>query len=142
MKKYAVLGRSLGHSLSPIMHNIAFKEYNIDAEYSAIEFEPDEFSRIIDLLRNDKYAGFNITIPYKSDIMKYIDHLDKTAQRIGAVNTVRMKDDKWIGFNTDVHGFLQPLLKINRQFKKCIVLGNGGAAGAVFFDLLNLIRHD
>ena len=142
MKKYAVLGKSLGHSLSPIMHNMAFKEHNIDAEYSVIEFEPDEFSRIIDLLRDEKYAGFNITIPYKSDIIKYIDHLDKTAQRIGAVNTVRMKNDKWIGFNTDVHGFLQPLLKINRQFKKCIVLGNGGAARAVVFALLNHVRPD
>jgi shikimate dehydrogenase len=142
MKKYAVLGRSLGHSLSPVMHNMAFKEHNIDAEYSAIEFEPDEISGIIDLLRSEKFAGFNITIPYKSDIVKYIDHLDEAAQKIGAVNTVRMIDDKWIGFNTDVHGFLQPLLKINRQFKKCIVLGNGGAARAVVFALLNHIRPD
>ncbi len=142
MKKYAVLGRSLGHSLSPVMHNMAFKEYDIDAEYSAIEFEPDKFSQIIDLLRNEKYAGFNITIPYKSDIMKYIDYPDEAAQRIGAVNTVRMTDDKWTGFNTDVHGFLQPLLKINRQFKKCVVLGNGGAARAVVFALLNRIRPD
>ncbi len=135
MKRYAVLGRKLGHSLSPLMHNMAFKERGIDAEYVGIEFEATAIEETIERLKDEKFSGFNITIPYKTDIIKYLTHLDDDAGRIGAVNTVKIENDNWTGYNTDVYGFLQPLLKLNKSFQSMAILGNGGAARAVTYAL-------
>jgi shikimate dehydrogenase len=139
-KKFAVLGRSLGHSLSPIMHQIAFEKHNIDAEYLAIEYEPDDIFSVMERIKNDKFSGFNITIPYKTEIFNFLDHVDSAADKIGAVNTVKIENDVWSGFNTDVSGFLQPLKRVDNKFGKCLILGNGGAARAVVFALINHIE--
>jgi shikimate dehydrogenase len=139
-KKYAVLGRMLGHSLSPLMHQMAFQKYKIDAEYSAIEFEPDDISSVMERLKTKKFSGFNITIPYKTEIFKFLSHIDSAAEKIGAVNTVKIENDIWSGYNTDVYGFLEPLRRIGNKFEKCLILGNGGAARAVVFALINNIQ--
>jgi shikimate dehydrogenase len=139
-KKYAVLGRTLGHSVSPVMHQMAFEKHNIDAEYLAIEFESDDIFSVMERLKNEKFSGFNITIPYKSEIIKFVDHVDIAADNIGAVNTVKIENDVWSGFNTDVYGFLEPLRKVGDKFEKCLILGNGGAARAVVFALINNIQ--
>ena len=139
-KKYAVLGRTLGHSLSPVMHQKAFEKHNMDAEYLAIEFEPHDISSVMERLKNEKFSGFNITIPYKTEISKFLSHVDGAADKIGAVNTVKIENDIWSGFNTDVYGFLDPLRRVGEKFEKCLILGNGGAARAVAFALINNIQ--
>ena len=136
MKKYAVLGRKLGHSLSPLMHNMAFKACGIEAEYSAIEFEPAAIGEIVTRMASENFAGFNITIPYKTDLIRFMSHLDDSARVIGAINTVRRDRDGWMGFNTDVKGFLSPLIRLNRQFDTCVIFGNGGAARGVIYALM------
>jgi len=140
MDKYAIIGRSLGHSLSPEMHNLAFNILNMDASYQKVEIKPDRFENDLASLREQDYSGFNITIPYKNKILPYLDKIDDEAQKIGAVNTIKVLDDQWIGFNTDIAGFIEPVLSLNRSFNKCIVLGNGGAARAVVYAIQTYLK--
>ena len=85
--------------------------------------------------------GFNITIPYKQEIMKYVDQLDESAEKIGAVNTVVYKNGKWIGYNTDGIGYVQslnyqyPYFFQNKSTKKILILGAGGAARGIYYAL-------
>jgi shikimate dehydrogenase len=135
MKKYCLIGWPLKHSLSPDIHNFAFKKLEIDALYEKFEINPDNFEQDIKTLKN-KYSGFNVTIPYKTRIIPYLDILDQRAKDIGAVNTVCKMQGKWKGYNTDLDGFIAPLLSLNRSFKKCLLIGSGGAARAVIYSLI------
>ncbi|GAG64311.1 unnamed protein product, partial [marine sediment metagenome] len=109
MKKFAVIGYPLTHSLSPQIHNFAFQKLEIDAIYKKIEISPETFKKeILDLKKSD-VDGLNVTIPHKLNIMSFLDEIDPDARIIGAVNTVVRKGNQWIGYNTDVSGFLSPL---------------------------------
>jgi shikimate dehydrogenase len=142
MKKYAVIGYPIGHSLSPQIHNFAFRKLNIDAEYSKIEIHPDKLDNEIHKLKSERINGFNVTIPHKLSIMKFLDEIDSDAEAIGAVNTVAHKDEKLIGYNTDVSGFLSPLQRYKNVITNCLVLGTGGAARAVLYALSEYINPD
>jgi shikimate dehydrogenase len=135
MKKYCLIGWPLKHTLSPEIHNTAFKKLKIDAIYEKLEIDPDHFKRDIKIVK-DNYNGFNITIPYKSKIIPFLADLDTKAKNVGAVNTVCDINGKWNGYNTDIDGFISPLLDLKRSFKKCLVVGSGGAARAVIYALL------
>ena len=136
MKQYAVLGRQLPYTLSPIIYNTAFEQLGIRARYNALEVEPDEFeSRLSRIKKEHSLAGFNITIPYKLKIMSFLDEIDPAAEQIGAVNTVTDHDGRWKGCNTDVAGFLRPLSATGGTIRKAVVLGAGGAARAVLYAL-------
>ena len=91
MKKYAILGWPLKHSLSPQIHNPAFKELGINAEYEKVEINPNNFTTEIYDLKNKNYSGFNITIPHKTKIIPFIDEIDEQAKIVGAVNTICIK---------------------------------------------------
>lgn len=140
MKKYALLGERLGHSHSPLVHSLIFKEYNLDATYEKIECNIDELKHYVDLLKSGTYLGYNVTIPYKMEIMKYLDSLDESAIKIGAVNTVLSKDGKAIGYNTDYYGFMDEVkhYNINVENKNCFILGTGGASKALYHALKDL----
>lgn len=140
MMKFGLLGEKLSHSWSPLIHDIIYKKYNINASYELLECCEDELGKYVDLLRNGVYNGLNVTIPYKKTIMKYLDKIDDLAKEIGSVNTVYYKDGMVIGTNTDYAGFKMELEYYNIDCcgKDAYVLGTGGASLSikkVLFDL-------
>ncbi len=132
-KTFAVIGDPIDHSLSPNMHNAAFKELDMDCTYLAYRVPKDELVEGIESLKKIQIAGFNVTIPHKVKIMKYLDKVDEDCSLIGAANTVSNNDGELKGYNTDMEGFLDPLKKRELQIKDSTVLllGAGGAARAV-----------
>ena len=131
--KYALLGEKLGHSFSPIIHKEIFNDFNIDAEYELKEIKKEEIKETLDLLKKGIYKGFNVTIPYKREVMQYLDYITPEAMAIGAVNTIAYKDGKLIGYNTDYYGFKEEVLfnKIDVKDKECYILRTGGASLAL-----------
>lgn len=132
-KKYGLLGEHLSHSFSPLIHKSL-----ADYEYSLYEVDKEELAQWV---KNNDLAGFNVTIPYKQEIMKYCDKVSSLAQLIGAVNTVvRMPDGTLCGDNTDFYGFeyMLSLLTFDVKGKKALVLGSGGASKTVQAVLANL----
>jgi shikimate dehydrogenase len=142
MKKFAVIGYPLSHSLSPQMHNTAFRVLNMDAHYEKLEIAPDSFDETIRRFKEDTYSGFNVTIPHKTRILDYMDEVDSDAAAVGAMNTVVIGDGHWTGYNTDIAGFTAPLAERKAEIKRVLILGNGGAARAVIYALIKYISAD
>jgi shikimate dehydrogenase len=140
MKKFGVIGFPLSHSLSPQIHNTAFQALAIDAVYEKYEIAPADFDSAIRQFKRQEYGGFNVTIPHKSRILTYMDEIDTDAAAVGAMNTVVITRNRWCGFNTDIAGFLSPLLEMKRPIGRSLVLGTGGAARAVIFALMKYIN--
>ncbi|MEJ2053704.1 MAG: shikimate dehydrogenase, partial [Calditrichaceae bacterium] len=137
MQHFGIIGYPLDHSFSPTIHNTAFEFYNINAEYSKIEIEPDKFEEKIISLKDENWSGFNVTIPHKQHIIPYLDELEPICERIGAVNTVKVENNgKWKGYNTDYTGFIKPIEMETGSLHNCLLIGAGGAAQAVGFGLL------
>ena len=130
---YAVIGDPIDHSLSPNIHNAAFRHLELDHSYIAYKISAGELAAGIDSLKKIKIAGFNVTIPHKIEIMKFLDDMDTTSKVIGAVNTVSNENGKLKGYNTDMIGFLDPIKKKNLAIKdsQVLLLGAGGAARAI-----------
>ena len=130
---YAVIGDPIDHSLSPNIHNAAFRYLKLDHTYIAYKIPDGELSAGIEALKAIKIAGFNVTIPHKIEMMKFLDEMDTTCKVIGAVNTVLNEDGKLKGYNTDMIGFLDPIKKKNLIIKdsQVLLLGAGGAARAI-----------
>jgi len=134
MKKLVgIIGYPVSHSISPAMHNAAFKHLGLDWEYLPFEIDPKDLKKGVDGLRAEGLVGFNITIPHKEAILPLLDEVEKLPKKIGAVNTVRNDSGKLIGFNTDGPGFIESLkldAKTDPKGKKIVLLGAGGAAKA------------
>jgi shikimate dehydrogenase len=132
-KSFAVIGDPIDHSLSPNIHSAAFRELNLDSSYIAYRIPTGELEVGIEGLKKIKIDGFNITIPHKIEMMKYLDKMDESCSLIGAVNTVTNKDGVLKGYNTDMDGFLEPFKKkkLNIENTKVLLLGAGGAARAI-----------
>jgi len=132
-KTFAVIGDPINHSLSPNIHNAAFMELNLDCTYIAYRIPRGELKEGIESLKKIKINGFNVTIPHKIEMMKYLDKIDESCSLIGAVNTVTNNEGILKGYNTDMDGFLEPLKrrKITIQNSKILLLGAGGAARAI-----------
>lgn len=141
--KYGIIGHPVAHSLSPAMHNAAFRECGIDAEYLVYDVGPDDLNDFLDGVKKKGIAGLNITIPHKLTAKRYLEdrgRLDENAARLGAVNTVKVTADGLCGYNTDGPGFYRSLvedLKFEPEGKNIFVLGAGGAATAVVMYLGN-----
>lgn len=140
LQKFGVIGYPLTHSLSPHIHNFVFKKLHIHAVYEKIEIDPNQFAGSIEHIKNAGYSGLNITIPYKLKIMSFLDEIDNDAKIIGAVNTIKKKEKIWIGYNTDVHGFLSPIIDFKERIVHCLVLGTGGASRAVIYTLAKYLE--
>ncbi len=152
MDIYGVIGWPIKHSLSPAMHNAAFRRLGIDAEYRRFEVKPEglkDFFHGRNGIRDSKgdsvyiadLAGLNVTVPHKEKVLDFIE-LDQESfylRRIKAVNTLVMKDGVWKGFNTDIPGFSRHLkeLGFEPEGKKIALLGAGGASRAVSYVLAN-----
>jgi len=132
-KTFAVIGDPIDHSLSPNIHSAAFRELNLENSYIAYRIPKEELSEGIESLKKIKIDGFNVTIPHKVEMMKYLDKMDESCSIIGAVNTVTNNEGILKGYNTDMDGFLDPFKKkeIKIQDKKVLLLGAGGAARAI-----------
>ena len=131
MKKFAVIGNPIKHSLSPLLHKSIFQQIGLSASYEKIQLEPFE---IEDFVMSNELDGYNVTIPYKNKILTYLRHLDKNAKNISAVNCV--SNEK--GYNTDWIGFIKTLdqNKIDLKDKSCLIIGSGGAAYAIAHALI------
>ncbi len=139
---YGILGSNTSVSMSPYMHNAAFKFYGLNSVFVPLQtHDLDEFirrmvkpeTREIEL----NFKGFSVTIPHKQSIIKHLDFIDETAKSIGAVNTVKIIDGKLHGYNTDAQGFIEPLLNSYGDLNgaKVAILGAGGAARACVYAL-------
>ena len=137
MKRFAVIGNPVAHSLSPRLHKYVFKKLGIDANYSAIQCTEKKFPEIIDRLRSGQLNGINVTLPLKQSVIPYLDVFDKHVQAIGAVNCIAVKKRKLFGHNTDWIGFQKALenAKIQVDGATCIIVGAGGAARSVGYAL-------
>lgn len=133
MKKYGLLGEKLGHSYSKIIHSLIFELEGIDATYELCECDEKGLKDYLDRLRVGEYSGFNVTIPYKIEVMKYLDRISLEAEKIGSVNTITLEGDSLVGYNTDYFGFLMTLeeYQISCRNKNCYILGTGGASLAI-----------
>lgn len=141
--KSGVIGFPISHSLSPTIHNYYLKQLKINGTYEKFEIPIENFEQSInDLIHNKKLNGFNVTIPHKERMMSLCHHLSKTAQQIGAVNTIKiLSNGKIFGHNSDGDGFINNLKNqiINYNFSKikCLVIGAGGASRAIIHALIN-----
>ncbi len=123
--KYMLLGKSLPHTLSPLIHKRLFETKGKSGEYGLLECDEAELSTAYETLKT--LSGYNITIPYKCDIIPYLDELDENATFYGAVNCVSNKDGKAIGHNTDCDGFLLSAMSEGMPLdKKVLLIGCGG----------------
>jgi shikimate dehydrogenase len=136
MKKLAVLGHPIGHTLSPVMHNASIKALGLagEYEYSKLDVPPGELMSRLAQLPAEGYAGVNLTIPLKEVAFQGLENLDRSAKTLGAVNTVEFSKNGLIGHNTDGYGFLKALEEAfgkTVQGDSVFVLGCGGAGRAV-----------
>lgn len=143
MDKYGLIGYPLKHSFSITYFNEKFQAENIDAEYVNFEIPRiEEFMEVVE--ENPNLCGLNVTIPYKEQVIPYLDELDKDTAKIGAVNVIKIIRQpkgkvKLVGYNSDIIGFtrsIEPLLQ--PYHKRALILGTGGASKAVYHGLANL----
>jgi shikimate dehydrogenase len=131
-KTYCIIGDPVHHSLSPGMQNAAFAAAGLNCTYIAFRVPAPELKESIASLRAINVAGFNVTIPHKVSVMQYLDELDSTAKKAGAVNTVNNIEGVFKGYNTDIAGFIEPLHRRKVNFNTTVLLlGAGGAARAI-----------
>ena len=144
-KLLGVIGHPVEHSLSPVMHNAALANLGLDYVYLPLPVKPEDLDEALKGFAAIGLTGFNITIPHKQAILPFLSTVSPVAEAVGAVNTVWRTDEGWAGTNTDVEGFIAPLLKMGRwedgemgenerqnwSEKIAVILGNGGAARAV-----------
>lgn len=137
-RKFGLIGKNIDYSFSKKYFSEKFKKENLDCTYS--NFDIENISQIESVLQKNGISGYNVTIPYKREIIKFLDEIDEVAKAIGAVNTIKKIDNKNIGFNTDSIGFeksLIPLIK-NKKPDCALILGTGGASKAVKYVLKKL----
>ncbi len=133
-RTFAVIGHPIGHTLSPAMHNAAFRALGRNAVYLAFDIEPD---RVIESLRAMAAMGFggvNVTVPHKETVFRGLDRLDGSARRVGAVNTVQFTPEGMVGHSTDAEGFLRAMQEAFGRGPEGLgvfVLGAGGAGRTV-----------
>jgi shikimate dehydrogenase len=139
MKTYGLIGRNISYSFSRNFFKQKFESENIAAVYKNFDLaKADEIKKL--LQDNQEIEGLNVTIPYKQEIIKYLDQLDPIAEEIGAVNTIKIeKTGKLTGYNTDYFGFMESLKPhLQKQHTQALILGTGGASKAVAFALKKL----
>ena len=138
-KYYAVIGDPIKHSKSPQMHNAAFRDLGMNAEYSAIHVSEKELSKFAENARKN-LSGFNVTVPHKENIIQYLDGISDECKITRSVNTVSSKDGKLFGQSTDGYGLemaLQEAFDVDLSGNSFMFLGCGGTVNAVAYHFLN-----
>ncbi len=137
MSKFGLIGKTLSHSFSKQFFSTKFEKEGLTDTYENIELA--DISLISEVLKSRKYSGLNVTIPYKQQIIPFLDELSPEAEKIGAVNTVVFQSGKAVGHNTDAHGFHQSIKPfLTNKHERALLLGTGGASLAVAYVLKNI----
>jgi len=130
MKRFGLIGKALSHSYSPDFFKLFFNQHSIDATYELFELQKVEDCNAI--LSDETIFGLNVTVPYKIEIIPFLDEIDVVAKTIGAVNVIAFKEGKKIGFNSDAYGFQQSIKPfLTFKHERALILGTGGASKAV-----------
>ena len=144
--KLGLIGYPLSHSLSPNIHTAALRACGFEGDYSLFPIYPEDKNGLQDLLsrvRSGETHGLNVTIPHKQNVISFLDKLTPTAEAIGAVNTIYLREGELIGDNTDAAGFLTDLKNFlataaqRNEANRALIVGAGGSARAVVYALLN-----
>ncbi len=140
MKKYIVIGNPIEHSLSPKLHNYLFKKNNIDANYGKRKINKNEIQEIITEIKGNKLDGINVTVPFKTDVIPFLDMLSEESQITQSVNTIYIHDKKLVGHNTDIKGFELSLkdTEFDLNNKSIFILGAGGVVPSIIYALKKL----
>lgn len=134
MRKFGLIGKSLSHSFSKSFFENYFSLNKIEASFDNYEFQNSEDLKSF-LSRKD-VLGCSVTIPYKEQIIPFLDDLTEEAKEVGAVNCIKLENNRWVGYNTDVFGFKQSIKPfLTNKHEKALVIGTGGAAKAVAYVL-------
>jgi len=138
-----VIGDPIEHTMSPVMHNAAFRKLGIDYLYVPFRVRKEELGKAIAGMRALNIRGLNVTIPHKVAIIPFLDKVDSLVEKIGAVNTIVNDGGVLTGYNTDATGFLQVLLEkgVEPEGKKIVILGAGGASRGISFILAERGAH-
>lgn len=138
-KLYGLIGFPIKHSLSACMHNAAFSALKIKAKYKLFELKPGQLKGFLSSLKQKNICGFNVTYPYKEEILPYLSSKTPGVKEIGAANTVVADNaGRLKGFNTDYQGFTRHLKELEVKPKRVAIIGAGGAAKAVCFALAKM----
>ena len=140
MKKYLVIGNPVNHSLSPELHNYWLKQNSIDAVYEKQKLEITDLQQLISNIRSKKINGANVTVPFKKDVIPFLDELSSEAISTQSVNTIHLSDNKVVGYNTDINGFEFALrdTKFEISGKKIFILGAGGVVPSLIYALCKM----
>jgi len=131
----ALLGHPVGHSLSPLMHSAALKVLHLAGRYEA--WDVSDLGEAVGRLRREGFRGASVTIPFKREVMAFLDDLDEQARSIGAVNTLIRQGNRFLGTNTDWEGLVRALRRVTEiKGKPVVVIGAGGTARAALYGLL------
>ncbi|MBS3737651.1 shikimate dehydrogenase family protein [Mesohalobacter halotolerans] len=135
MHKFGLIGKDIDYSFSKTYFTQKFDNLNIDATYE--NYDIDNILKLKSvLIREKNLKGLNVTIPYKQSVIEFLDQLDQTAKAVGAVNTIKIVQNKLYGYNTDVFGFMSALFPLlEKHHQKALVLGSGGASKAICYAL-------
>ena len=140
MKEYLVIGNPITHSLSPELHNYWIRENSINGIYNKKKLNENDLKEFFQKIRNKEINGANITVPFKRDVIPYLDQLSFESKKTQSVNTVYLKNDKIIGHNTDIDGFELAIKDVNYDVKgkKVLILGAGGVVPSVILALYKM----
>ena len=141
MNKYFVIGNPIEHSLSPLIHNYWIKKNNIKAMYDKKKLSSTELKGLIIKIREKNISGVNVTVPFKKEVIPFLDKLTLDAEATQSVNTILLTNDsKIVGHNTDIVGFENAIkdIKFNLSGKKILILGSGGVTTSIIFALYKM----
>ena len=140
MKKFLVIGNPIEHSLSPKLHNYWFEKNNINANYYKRKIDKREIQEIITEIKDNKLDGINVTVPFKTDVIPFLDTLSEESQITQSVNTIYIHDKKLVGHNTDIKGFELSLkdTQFDLNNKSIFILGAGGVVPSIIYALEKL----
>ncbi|KAK9465779.1 shikimate-5-dehydrogenase [Lipomyces arxii] len=137
--KYYIFGHPISHSLSPTIHNAAFKYLGLDSKYYLYDLPKFDSGLVKSVITSDSFGGASVTVPHKLDIISVLDEITPSAKVIGAVNTIIVRDGKFVGDNTDWTGILDCVQAVSTtEPKNGLVIGAGGAARAAVYALSKL----
>ena len=131
---FGLIGKRLSHSFSKDFFTQKFKKLNFKS-HNYENYEIDNLNELRELIKKNQLYGLNVTIPFKQEIIKYLDEIESNAREINSVNTIKVENNKLIGYNSDIQGFENSFIPIIGKRQKAIVLGDGGASKAVQFVL-------
>ena len=137
MKKYFVIGNPIDHSLSPQLHNYWLKKNNINGVYDKKKLDSNDLKGLVLKIKNNEIDGVNITVPFKNEIIPYLDELSNESKNTQSVNTIYLYKGKIIGHNTDIDGFELAIKNTGYEVngKKILILGAGGVVPSIIFAL-------